>query len=111
MDYDPLILRQSVYQPEFNHFLKTSVEVMDLQVLLNCKPRIIESIIIVHIERLRNVEKLSYWTIQMHCAVILHFFEMNDVSLNAKRSKGSCHLTNPIILTDLHTVERRLIRY
>lgn len=52
----------------------------------------IESMIIGHIERLRDVEKLSYRTIQMHCAAIFHFFELNffelnDVSLNAKKIK------------------------
>lgn len=87
MDCDPLIPRQTVYQSEFNYFLKTSVEVVDLQVLLDCKPRIIESIIIGHIERLRDVEKLSYRTIQLHCAAIFHFFEMNDVNMNAKKIK------------------------
>jgi hypothetical protein len=92
MDCDPLIPRQTAYRSEFNHFLKTSVEVVDLQVLLDCKPRVIESMIIGHIERLRDLEKLSYWTIQMHCAAIFHFFEMNffemnDVNLNAKKIK------------------------
>lgn len=58
-----------------------------MQVLLDCKPGVIESMIIGHIERLRDVEKLSYWTIQMHCAAIFHFFEMNDVNLNAKKIK------------------------
>jgi hypothetical protein len=92
MDCDPLIPRQTAYRSEFNHFLKTSVEAVDLQVLLDCKPRVIESMIIGHIERLRDLEKLSYWTIQMHCAAIFHFFEMNffemnDVNLNAKKIK------------------------
>ena len=87
MDCDPLIPRRTAYRSEFNHFLKTSVEAVDLQVLLDCKPGVIESMIIGHIERLRDVEKLSYWTIQMHCADIFHFFEMNDVNLNAKKIK------------------------
>jgi hypothetical protein len=87
MDCDPLIPRQTAYRSEFNHFLKTTVEAVDLQVLLDCKPGVIESMIIGHIERLRDVEKLSYWTIQMHCTAIFHFFEMNDVNLNAKKIK------------------------
>jgi hypothetical protein len=87
MDCDPLIPRQTAYRSEFNHFLKTGVEAVDLQVLLDCKPGVIESMIIGHIERLRDVEKLSYWTIQMHCADIFHFFEMNDANLNAKKIK------------------------
>jgi len=70
---------------EFNHLLKTTVEAVDLQVLLDCKPGVIESMIIGHIERLRDVEKLSYWTIQMHCETTFHFFEMNDVNLNTKK--------------------------
>ena len=66
----------------FNHFIKTTV-----RTLLDYKPSVIESKIISHIEYLKDVQKLSYWTIQVHCSAILHFFGMNDVNLNARKIK------------------------
>jgi hypothetical protein len=78
---------KTAYRLAFTHFIKTTVKNEDLQALLDYKPRVIESKIIGHIEHLRYVEKLSYWTIQVHCAAIFHFFEMNDVSINRRKIK------------------------
>ncbi|MGB8086750.1 MAG: hypothetical protein WCF07_10730, partial [Nitrososphaeraceae archaeon] len=36
---------------------------------------------------LKDVKKLSYWTIQVPCSGILHFFKMNDFSLNVDKIK------------------------
>ena len=74
MDCDPLIPRQTAYRSEFNHFLKISVEAVDLQVLLDCKPGVIESMIIGHIERLRDVEKLPIGLYR--CIVQLSFISL-----------------------------------
>jgi len=38
-------------------------------------------------EYLKEVKKLKYWSIQVYCAALLHFFEMNDVVLNTKKIK------------------------
>jgi hypothetical protein len=71
----------------FNHFLKVIVKSQDLSALLDYKPTVIEAKIISHIEHLRDVQKLPYWTIQVHYSAIFHFFGMNDVNLNMRKIK------------------------
>jgi integrase len=68
------------YRLTFNQFLKDGAHTTDLQVLLDYKPRILESMVIGYIEGLRDKGR-AHKTIQLHCAAIFHFFEMNDVSL------------------------------
>jgi integrase len=75
------------YRHAFKHFIEITVKNDDLQALIVTKPSVIESKIISHIEYLKEVKKLKYWSIQVYCAAILHFFEMNDVSLNTKKIK------------------------
>jgi site-specific recombinase XerD len=75
------------YRHAFKHFVQITVKNDDLQALIDTKPSVIESKIISHIEYLKDVKKLKYWSIQVYCAAILHFFEMNDVSLNTKKIK------------------------
>jgi integrase len=77
----------SAYRLTFNHFLDQTVHTHDLQVMLDYSPRIIESMIIEHVKHLRDVEKLSHKSIQVHCAAIFHFFDMNDVILNRRKIK------------------------
>lgn len=74
------------YRHAFKHFIQVTVKNDDLQALIDTKPSVIESKIINHIEYLKD-KKLKYWSIQVYCAAILHFFEMNDVSLNTKKIK------------------------
>jgi integrase len=59
----------------------------DLQALVDTNAYVIESKIISHTEYFKEVKKLKYWSIQVYCAAILHFFEMNDVVLNTKKNK------------------------
>jgi site-specific recombinase XerC len=74
------------YRHAFKHFIKITVRNDNLQALIDTKSSVIESKIISHIEYLK-VKELKYWSIQVYCAAILHFFEMNDVVLNAKKIK------------------------
>ena len=75
------------YHHAFKYFIEITVNNDDLQTLIDTKPSVIESKIISHIEYLRDVKKLKYWSIQVYCCTILHFFEMNDVVLNTKKIK------------------------
>jgi integrase len=75
------------YRHAFKHFIEITVKNDDLQTLIDTKPSVIESKIVGHIEYLKDVKKLKYWSIQVYCAAILHFFEMNDVVLNTKKIK------------------------
>lgn len=78
---------KQTYRLAFEHFLKVTLKNDDLRALLDTKQNVIESKVIDHIIRLRDVEKLSYWSIQVYCSGILHFFKMNDVSLNVDKIK------------------------
>ena len=88
---------KAAYRLAFNQFLKVTVKLSDhdyntinnnnLRALLDTKQNVIESKIIDHIIHLRDVKKLSYWTIQVYCSGILHFFKMNDISLNINKIK------------------------
>jgi integrase len=83
------------YRLAFNRFLKVTINIDSkyddlnaLRVLLDYKPSVIESKIIDHIIHLRDGQKLSYWSLQVHCAAIFHFFvKMNDVNLNTRKIK------------------------
>lgn len=75
------------YHLAFNHFLRTTVKSDDLRTLLNTKQSVIESKIIDHIVYIKDVQKLSYLSIQVHLSGIFHFFEMNDYNLNTKKIK------------------------
>ena len=75
------------YRHAFKHFIEITVKNDDLQALVDTNAYAIESKIISHIEYLKEVKKLKYWSIQVYCAAILHFFEMNDVVLNTKKIK------------------------
>ena len=55
--------------------------------LVDTKISVIEAKIIAHIEYLRDVRRLAYWSINVYCSGIFHFFEMNDISLNRNRIK------------------------
>ena len=78
---------KEAYQIGFNQFLKVTVKNNDLRTLIDTKPSVIESKIISHIEYLKNVRKLKYWSIQVYCSGILNFFKMNDVVLNTNKIK------------------------
>jgi integrase len=78
---------KETYRLAFQYFLTVTVKSQDLRVLLDTKPSVIESKIISHVEYLRDVRKLKYWSIQVYCSAILHFFEMNDMLLNTKKIK------------------------
>ncbi len=72
------------YRHAFKHFIEITVKNDDLQALVDTNAYVIESKIISHTEYFKEVKKLKYWSIQVYCAAILHFFEMNDVVLNKK---------------------------
>jgi len=74
------------YRSAFNDFLRTTIRNQDLRVLLDYKSSVIESKIISHIERPKE-RNLSRSTINMYCAAIFHFFEINDVSINTRKIK------------------------
>ena len=42
---------------------------------------------VTYLEYLRDVRKLSFWSVQVHYSAIHHFFEINDVALNSRKSK------------------------
>jgi integrase len=75
---------KKVYRSVFNEFLQF-LNGRNLDDLTNFKQGVIESKIISYLEYLRDARKLSYWTIMVHSCAILHFFEMNDISLNTKK--------------------------
>jgi hypothetical protein len=79
---------KQAYRLAFNHFLKVTVQNDNLRALLDAKPSVIESKIIKHLIYLKDVRKLSYWTIQVHCSAMLRFFSMNDVN-NLDRVVGN----------------------
>ena len=78
---------KETYRIGFNQFISITIKNNDLRVLLNTKQGVIESKIISHIEYLRDTKKLKYWSIQVYCSAILHFFEMNDYYVNTKKIK------------------------
>jgi uncharacterized membrane protein len=78
---------KQTYRLAFEHFLKVTLKNDNRRALLDTKQNIIESKIIDHIIYLRDVRKLSYWSIQVYCSGILHFFKMNDISLNVDKIK------------------------
>ena len=75
------------YRLAFDYFLKTTVKNNDLLALVYTRPSVIESKMISHIEYLRDERKFTYSTIQVHLSAILHFFDVNDVQLNARKIK------------------------
>lgn len=75
------------YRVAFERFLKVTVKNDNLRALLDTKQNVIESKVIDHIIHLRDVQKLSYWSIQVYCSGILHFFKMNDMNLNVDKIK------------------------
>jgi integrase len=78
---------KEVYRLAFQYFIKVTVKSDNLRVLLDTKPSVIESKIISHIEHLKDERKLKYWSIQVYCSAILHFFAMNGIVLNTKKIK------------------------
>ena len=58
------------YHHAFKHFIEITVKNDDLQTLIDTKPSAIESKIISHIEYLKQVKKLKYWSIQVYCAAL-----------------------------------------
>ena len=76
---------KKTYLSLFKDFLRT-IGSSDLKTLLDYKSSVIESKIISHIEYLKE-RKLSYSSIQVSCAAILHFFDINDVNLNTRKIK------------------------
>jgi integrase len=77
---------KKTYDSVFNDFLRTTVKSFDLRALLDLKPSVIESKIISHIEYLKE-RKISYSSIHVGVAAILHFFDINDVNLNKRKIK------------------------
>ncbi|MPZ08242.1 MAG: hypothetical protein GEU26_17815 [Nitrososphaeraceae archaeon] len=75
---------KTVYRLVFNQFLREGAHTTDLQVLLDHKPRVLESMIIGYIEGIRD-KGLAHKTLKLHCAAIFHFLEMNDVVLNKRK--------------------------
>lgn len=75
------------YRLAFDHFVKTTLKNGDIQALLDTKQNVIESKIIDHITSLKDVQRLTYLSIQVHLSGIFHFFEMNDYHLNTKKIK------------------------
>jgi hypothetical protein len=73
-----------VHGTVFNQFLREGAHTTDLQVLLDYKPRVLESMVIGYIEHMRDKGR-AHSTISLHCATIFHFFEMNDIFLNKRR--------------------------
>lgn len=67
-----------VYLYTFNHFIKTTVKDDNVRTLLNTKQSVVESKIIDHMNYLKNIQHLSYSSIQIHLSGILHFFSIND---------------------------------
>jgi integrase len=49
------------------------------------QPKVVESFIIHYIIWLKNEEKLSQVTINQYIAAIMHFYSMNDITLNRKK--------------------------
>ena len=78
---------KDTYRLAFEHFLKVTVGNDNLRALIDTRQNVIESKIIDHIIHLRDVQKLSYWSIQVYCSGILHFFKMNDINLNINKIK------------------------
>lgn len=75
-----------VYRSTFKGFIKY-LQNIDLKVLLDFRPDIIESKVISYLEYLRDTRKLSFWTIQVHYSAIHHWFDINDVVLNSRKIK------------------------
>ncbi len=102
---------REAYTIGFNQFIKITIKNDNLRALLDTKQGVIESKIISHIEYLRDVKKLKYWSIQVYCAAILHFFEMNDVVLNTKKIKrflpadeGHYNQDRPYSITEIQQI-------
>ena len=75
------------YRLAFDQFIKTTVKSNVLRALLDTKKEVIESKIIDHITYLKDVQHLSYLSIQVHLLGIFHFFKMNDFDLNTRKIK------------------------
>lgn len=73
------------YRQAFDHFIKTTVKSDDLRALLDTKQNVIESKIIDYITYLKDIQHLSYLSIQVNLSGILHFFEINDYVLKTKK--------------------------
>jgi hypothetical protein len=73
-----------VYSVLFNQFLRDGAHITDYQVLLDHTSRVLESMVIGYIERLRDKGR-AHQTIKLNCAAIFHFFEMNDIILNKRK--------------------------
>ena len=75
------------YHLAFKTFLKATVKNDDLQALLDTKRDVVESHIIDHITYLKDVQRLTYLSIQVHLSGIFHFFVINDYDLRTKKIK------------------------
>ena len=73
------------YGYAFAQFQRDGAKTTDLQVLLDYKPRVLEQMTIGYIEHLRDKGR-AHKTISLHVAAILHFFEMNDIVLNKRKT-------------------------
>ena len=87
------------YSSAFNDFIRTTVKNPDLRALLDYKPSVIESKIIIHIGKLKE-RNLAPSTINNYCEAIFHFFEINDVHINTKK-KGDSSLKTSLISIQL----------
>jgi hypothetical protein len=83
-------LTAKTYESALNHFLQTTLKNDDLRTLLNTKNSVIESKIIDHITHMKEIEGLTYRSISVHLAAILHF-DNNDYT-ELKRKKLKRHL-------------------
>ena len=105
-----------VYRSTFKEFIKY-LQNVDLRVLLDFRLDIIESKIISYLEYLRDVRKLSFWSVQVHYSAIHHFFEINDVALNSRKikkflSSGRVHFAlKAIAPQDTHSVSLNLMLF
>jgi integrase len=76
---------KQMYHLAFNHFIKTNVRNDNLRALLDTKQSVIESRIIDHLTYLKDVQHLSYVSVQTHLSGILRFFSMYDYHLNTRK--------------------------
>lgn len=62
-----------VYRLVFDHSIKTTVKSDNLRLLPDTKQSVIESKTIDHMTYLKDVQRLSYLSIQVHLSGIFHF--------------------------------------
>jgi hypothetical protein len=62
-----------VYRLVFDHFIKTTVKSDNRRLLLDTKQSVIGSKIIDYMTYLKDVQRLSYLSIQVHLSGIFHF--------------------------------------